>query len=240
MNNVASLLNRPKYFIDWLYDQNILKSDAVALRVMSRNTTPKKGDRVGIRLNLNILKSTGETIQTIHAGRLDDRHEKNRGFFGGKVLAYARAVTLDNAYFNVNQQGRELVKDCKNPKFPIASVDGDLQAIETKTANCSGIEVSFNPKNVHLFTDFEGRSIRYAEEVTILGHRCYARGKILYHTIETAPPRAGVSFTQSQLSSSPHGGLLIDAQLPDQLLSNNSSIINEALLQSRTVRLRQN
>lgn len=189
---------RPVAAIDPDNTQSAIASDATAARIQARGWTPVPDQMVGVRLNLNILKSTGKAVQTIHEGAEGTRHTKNRGFWSGDVLGYAEAVTLKDAYFNVHQEGRErIAADLKN-KFPMASVDGRLVRVDSE-ANRDGVEVRFNPKQSHLFVDGENRAIHYAEEVTILGHRAYARGRILYHTADTAPKRAGEAPSIAQL-----------------------------------------
>jgi hypothetical protein len=88
----------------------------------------------------------------------------------------------------VQQIGREKIASGQ-AKAPMASIDGELQFVDAP--NFDGIEVSFNPKRTHLFIDADGFAIRYAEEVTIHGHRAYLRGQIEYYTASTAPARAG-------------------------------------------------
>ena len=44
----------------------LLEQDATASRVLEKGLVPAAGDLVGVRLNLNVLKSTGQAIQTIH------------------------------------------------------------------------------------------------------------------------------------------------------------------------------
>lgn len=70
-------------------------------------------------------------------------------------------------------------------KFPMASIDGVLV---TEDPDTSGVEVRFNPKRTHLFVDQSGFAVRWAENVTVVGHRAFARGVIVYHSRETAPP----------------------------------------------------
>jgi len=56
-----------------------------------------------------------------------------------------------------------------------------------------GIEVSFNPKRVHLFVDAENFAVQYAEHATVLGHRAYVRGLVRYFTQSNAPRQEGDS-----------------------------------------------
>lgn len=182
---------RQSYSVDTVKTQEALLTDATAKRILEKEEMIRIGDRVGIRLNLNVLRNTGFAVQTIHRGRKESNgYQHNKGFWHGVVIGYAEAVTLKNAFFNVNQMARELIATNQHNKFAMASIDGDFLRTDEK-ANLDGVEIRFNPKQTHLFVDEKNQAIRYAEEVTIVGHRAYARGKILYHTLETAPLRAG-------------------------------------------------
>lgn len=79
----------------------------------------------------------------------------------------------------------------------MASVDGRYCA-PTDSDCFDGIEISHNPKRVHTFVDSENYAIAYAEFVTILGYRCYARGNIRYFTDHDGPAKVGdaVSMTR--------------------------------------------
>lgn len=169
--------------------QSALSRDSVASRVIQKGNSPREFDLVGVRLNLNLLKSQKIAVQTIHAGNGRGGHKRYKGFYNGTVLAYEKIVTLNEAYFNVSQSGRERIATGAASKFPMASIDG----VYTKPIqhSCDGIEIRFNPKAMHLFCDMDNRAIRYATEVTIYGHRAYVRGSIAYMTELTAPPRAG-------------------------------------------------
>jgi len=167
-----------------------LEQDATARRIMAKRLGPEAGDLVGVRLNLNVRRSTGVCVHSIHAGRPGGGHMRGRGFWNGEVLAYAQTVALRNAFFNVHQGGREAIAAGVRGKFPMASVDGELMST-ADAADFSGIEVSFNPKTVHLFVDTSGRAVWFAEAVTLLGSRAFARGTIVYHDRASAPRRAG-------------------------------------------------
>lgn len=199
--------SRPSHFVDISAIKETLSNDKVAVRVMEKPWNPEAGKRVGVRLNLNLLKSTGKAVQTIHLGRQESKgYQSNKGFWHGTVLAYAEAVTLKNAYFNVNQMARELIATGQHTKFAMASVDGELQSLDEK-ANLDGVEVRFNPRQTHLFVDTNNQAIHYAEEVTIVGHRAYARGKIIYHTADSAPKRAGDAPTMAIINTEPDSNL---------------------------------
>lgn len=166
-----------------------LASDATSKRIMAKGLAPSVGDIVGIRLNLNLMKTKGVPVQTVHAGNRSDGYKRNKGLYNGSAIAYQKAVTVENAYFNVSQKGREDVASGTVSKFPLASVDGTFMDI---TPDFSGIEISFNPKRVRLFCDSENRPIRFAAQATIYANRIYVRGRVEYYTDETAPEKVGV------------------------------------------------
>lgn len=181
---------------------NALKGDATSVRIMSKKDDPKHGDLVGARLNINVLKntskkdidgkpilSTGIPILTLHKNTNTSQYKRGQGFYKGEARAYQQVATLNNAHFNVHQKGREAIATGKMNKHPMASVDGNYDA--KAKPNFDGVEARFNPMDHHLFVDNNGHAIRSAEHVTLHGHRAYLRGKIEYHTPETAPKRAG-------------------------------------------------
>lgn len=186
--------------------QQLLSGDKTALRIQEKGIFPKPDDLVGVRLNLNIFKSTGKAVQTLHSSgeeagsRVKDGYKKNKGFYKGQALGYAEAVVLKNAYFNVNQTAREDIATGKRHKYPMASIDGHLQSLEIPD-EFEGIEVRFNPRDHHLFVDANNQAIRCAEEVVILGHRAYARGKVEYYTLENAPTKKGVAPSKTEFQS---------------------------------------
>ena len=98
-------------------------------------------------------------------------------------------VVLRDAYFNVSQKGREKIASGAESKFPMASIDGHL--VDVEAPSFDGIEIRFQPKAVHLFVDINNRPVRYAEQVTIYGHRAYARGLIEYYSEASAPKKVG-------------------------------------------------
>jgi hypothetical protein len=170
--------------------EEALASDVTSKRIMSKGLAPAAGDIVGIRLNLNLIKSKGVPVQTVHAGNRSDGYTRNKGLYNGSAIAYHKVVTLKNAYFNVSQKGREDVASGAVSKFPLASVDG---AFMDTVPDFSGLEISFNPKRVRLFCDSENRPIRFAEQATIYGNRIYVRGRVEYYTMDTAPAKVGNS-----------------------------------------------
>ena len=168
----------------------LLDQDSVAKRIMAKGKFPAQGQLVGVRLNLNVMKSTGKAIQTLHEGTNQLGYRRNKGFYNGEAAGYAQAVVLQGAYFNVSQAGREAIATGQNHKFAMASIDGALVST-TVPENFEGVEISFNPKSQHLFVDSNNQAVHSAEEVVVLGNRAYARGKIVYHTELSAPARAG-------------------------------------------------
>ncbi len=117
-----------------------------------------------------------------------------------KVVRNVDVMTLRNAYFNVNVKGssevgamlhnrfikkldpkqiKELYPTAKN-KFPLASVDGEYVDTPRENTNFDGVMIKYNPMASHMFMDVTGRPIKFAEEVTLIGDRAYARGKIEY------------------------------------------------------------
>lgn len=177
-----------------------LATDAVAARVMAKNAYPAAGDLIGVRLNLNIYKSTGISVHTLHRATNKTGYRTNKGFFRGEVIGYAPAVILKDAYFNVDQAAREEIASGSGSKRPMASVDGTYVR-DARQDETQGIEVRFNPKTTHLFIDTENRPLHYAEEVTIIGHRVFARGRIVYYDEQTAPAKRGSAPSAAQFHS---------------------------------------
>lgn len=167
-----------------------LQNDAVARRVLAKGASPESGEIVGVRLNINVLKSSGVAVHSIHRATSSDGHKRGKGLYRGEVISYLPVVVLRDAFFNVHQPGREAIALGRSDKHPMASIDGALMK-KSRGISYDGIEISFNPKRTHLFVDSEGYAVRRAEEVTILGHRAYARGLIEYFDAVTAPTRAG-------------------------------------------------
>lgn len=163
-----------------------LAHDATARRILAKRCTPADGQMVGVRLNLNILRLRGVAVHSLHRGGSAQVPMRGGGFYAGEVLDYRAIVTLRNAWFSVNQRGREAIAGGRVPKFPMASVDGELCPEDPCT---DGVEARFNPKYTHLFVDSAGYALRWAECVTIVGHRAYARGLLVYHDEASAPAR---------------------------------------------------
>ncbi|MDT8992814.1 hypothetical protein RQP54_18215 [Curvibacter sp. APW13] len=178
-----------------------LQKDCVARRIQAKGISPRSGDPVGVRLNINVLKHTGVAVHSIHKATSPDGHTRGRGLYNKEVISYLNVVQLHDAYFNVHQKEREKIA-LGGAKAPMASVDGRFSRIDGEP-EFGGLEVSFNPHTVHLFVDSRGYAVRYAEEVTILGHRVYARGKVEFYTPDTAPARAGTAHSLARLVGEP-------------------------------------
>lgn len=167
-----------------------LLTDAVARRILAKGESPMLGQLVGVRLNINVLNKTGVAAHSIHRATSVDGHIKGKGFYRGEVISYAPLVQLADAYFNVNQSARQGIASGAASKSPMASIDGTYLG-DSGVPRFDGVEIRFNPKTTHLFVDMEGYAVRYAERVTIMGHRAYAQGVLLYYSAEDAPQRAG-------------------------------------------------
>lgn len=166
-----------------------LATDKVCARVMAKGLRPSHGDLIGVRLNLNLVKTQNIAVQTIHKGNASGGYRKGKGLYNGATIWYQRAVVLTDVYFNVSQPGRQRIAAGEEAKFPMASCDG-LYDDETDPF-FDGLEVRFNPKTIHLFADLENRPVRWAERVTVYGSRVYCQGAIHYYDEDTAPERAG-------------------------------------------------
>lgn len=152
----------------------IIASDATARRILAKRRHPQAGDYVGVRLNLNVLKSTGVAIQTLHQG----------GRFGapcyrGEAIGYAAHAVLVEAMFHVDARAREMIASGTRAKYPMASVDG-IYCGSDAPADFSGLEIRFNPQTMSHFSDAQGRPISWAESVTVCGHRVWAQGQVVY------------------------------------------------------------
>ena len=168
-----------------------LNSDTKSVEVIAKGLQPKQGEKVGVRLNLNVLKNKGVPIQTVHQGQVGDNYKKVNGisgFFKSTAINYAPAVTLKDVYLNAHQEGVYKIKEGYTHKTPIASVDGLYQDVSLADTNFDGVEIRFNPMRGGLFVTADGnRPVRSVEEATIVGHRVYGRGKIEYFTEANKP-----------------------------------------------------
>lgn len=166
-----------------------LTTDKTCARVLAKGLRPAAGDLVGVRLNLNLFKSQKIAVQTIHKGNRFGRYKDGAGFYNGESLWYQTAVVLAGCYFNVSQSGRSKIASGKASKFPMASCDG--QFVDDAEPSLAGVEIRFDPRRWHLFVDTDNRPIRWAESVTVYGHRVYARGVLVYYDELSAPPKCG-------------------------------------------------
>jgi hypothetical protein len=146
-----------------------LSTDATSRRILAKGIDVESGRKVGIRLNLNVMKNTGVPVQTVH--------DKSAT---GEALTYAPAVTVKNAELYVNQNAREKIVTFQENKFPMASVNGEFVASGTDL-NYDGVRAKFNPFRHNVFVDMAGRPIKSAEEATIIGSDVFLRGKIEYY-----------------------------------------------------------
>ena len=147
-----------------------LDADKVSKRILAENNKIEIGDKVGIRLNLNVKNNTGVPVQTVH----------DKGA-GGKALAYAGAVVVKNAELYVNPNARKKIALFQENKFPMASVNGEFVTSTISETSLDGVKAVFNPFNNSTFVDVSGRPIKSAEEATIVGNNAFLRGKIEYY-----------------------------------------------------------
>lgn len=150
-----------------------LSTDATSRRIIAKNVDVKEGDKVGIRLNLNVMKNTGIPVQTVH--------EKSAS---GEALKYAPAIMVKNADLYVNQNARNKIVTFQENKFPMASVNGDFVSSNIEEMNFNGVKAFFNPFNHNVFVDAAGRPIKSASEATIVGNTVYLRGDIEYYSFD--------------------------------------------------------
>ena len=164
----------------------VMDKDATGRRVLEKGRTIEDGQVVGVRANLNLKKSTGITIQTMHDGT-ESQLSKGTGLFAGEAIGYQAAVTLKDVNFSVNQNARAAIAEGRQNKFPMASVDGKYVKSPDEATRFDGIEVRFNPMKQHTFVDPDGRAVKSASEVTVVGGSVFVRGKITYFTDADMP-----------------------------------------------------
>ena len=144
------------------------------------------GAWVGTRLDLAVFRVAKKAglppVLAVHEGS-ESKHVRG-GFSKGELLRLVPHITLRNVRFNVMQGERERIAE-GGEKGRMASADGQYMDVPP---NFDGIEVSFNPTREHLFRDALGRAVKYADEVTVLKNRMYARGNIEYFGAEDVPP----------------------------------------------------
>lgn len=84
-----------------------LQTDAVARRILAKGHRAAAGGVGGCELNINVLRSTGIAVHSIHRATSKNGHTKGRGFYRGEVISYLPVVLLEDCFFNVHQGGRE-------------------------------------------------------------------------------------------------------------------------------------
>ena len=150
-----------------------LNTHATSRKIMEQNNEVNVGDRVGVRLNLNVLSNTGVPVQALHE-ITSTGNVKN-------VLKYGTAITIKNPTLFVNQDAREKIATFQDNKFPMASVNGEFVSSKINEANFDGVKAIFNPHKSNVFTDVAGRPIKSAQEATVIGNDVFLRGKIEYY-----------------------------------------------------------
>jgi len=163
-----------------------LNTDATSRRIIGKGVQISEGQKVGVRLNLNVMKNTGVPVQTMH--------DKTAS---GEALKYAPAVTVKNATLFVNQNARNKIVTFQENKFPMASVNGEFVDAGTEL-DYSGVRAVFNPFRHNVFVDMAGRPIKSAEEATIVGGNVYLRGKIEYYDMSDPVLASGRTETEQQ------------------------------------------
>lgn len=147
-----------------------LSTDATSRRIIAKGNELEVGQKVGVRLNLNVMKNTGVPVQTMHNKTAT-----------GEALKYAGAVMVKNPALNVNQNARKKIVTFQENKFPMASVDGEFLTDNIDLMNFDGVKAFFNPFKQNVFVDAAGRPIKSAGEATIVGNTVYLRGDIEYY-----------------------------------------------------------
>ncbi len=167
--------------------QGALNTDATSRRIIAKGVQVESGRKVGVRLNLNVMKNTGVPVQTMH--------DKTAT---GEALKYAGAVMVKNPNLNVNQNARKKIVTFQENKFPMASVDGEFMTDNIDLMNFDGVKAFFNPFKHNVFVDAAGRPIKSAEEATIVGNTVYLRGDIEYYGFNDPTLKQGRSETASE------------------------------------------
>lgn len=167
--------------------QDALSTDATSRRIIAKGVQVESGRKVGVRLNLNVMKNTGVPVQTMH--------DKTAT---GEALKYAGAVMVKNPNLNVNQNARKKIVTFQENKFPMASVDGEFMTDNIDLMNFDGVKAFFNPFKHNVFVDAAGRPIKSAEEATIVGNTVYLRGDIEYYGFNDPILKQGRSETASE------------------------------------------
>lgn len=157
--------------------KDVPKMDATTRQTEAKNIKIEPGMLVGSRININASKSLGYPVLTIHHTFDKGKPQKeNPNASKGEAIGQRGNVTLSNVNFNVSQSERNKIAEGR-AKGVMAMAVGRVVDAEP---NFDGVELSFNPNREHLFVDSEGRAVKSAEEVTVMGFKAYARGKISY------------------------------------------------------------
>jgi len=175
----------------------VRNNDSTGRRILDKGVEIPAGKAIGVRANLNVKKTTGITVQTLHDGT-DQQLTNKTGFFGGEAIGYAASVVLTDVNFSVNQVARQKIASGQSNKFPMASVDGKFHRL-ARDGDYDGVELRFNPMRGHLFTDPSGRPVQGATRVTVVGNRTFVRGTITYFTPENMPQALGDIPTDVQV-----------------------------------------
>lgn len=181
------------------------KMDVDTLKTEAKGIKIEPGMLVGARINLRATR-IGYPVLSLHYTfqRGSKTRKENTKASSGEVIASRGNVTLSNVNFNVSQTAREDIAAGTDTKKVMAMAVGRVMDVEP---NFDGIELSFNPAREHLFVDANGRAVKSAEEVTVMGFKAYARGKISYfEDFEdprspkyTAPSRVTFAKTKEEL-----------------------------------------
>jgi hypothetical protein len=175
----------------------LVHADTASRRIVEKGHTISDGQVVGVRPNINVLKTTGTIVLTMHNGS-EAQLQRKTGLFTGEALDYKAAVTVKDANLSVSQEARRQIASGEKSKFPMASVDGHYVA-HPGADQFDGIELRFNPKREHLYVDPDGRPVKSASEATISGSRVFVRGKVEYYDSTDAPEARGGVPTAVQL-----------------------------------------
>jgi hypothetical protein len=178
---------RPDLIISDRVVGEALASDATSRRIAAKKSKLADNQKVGVRLNLNVMKNTGIPVQTIH-----DKSAK------GEALKYAAVVTVKNPTLFVDQNARKKILTFQNTKFPMASVDGEFLSDRISETSFDGVKAFFNPFKHNVFVDAKGRPIKSAGEATIVGNTVYLRGDIEYYDYNDPILKEGRTETTAQ------------------------------------------
>lgn len=184
---------------DKLPSEAFLREDEVVLSNVSSDKVAKKfkanrelPDDTVVEVRPTISKADvlktekgDQVLVTIHKPSKSESATAKQG-----VIGYDNAVTLKNVEFKVNQDSRFKIASGETPKHPAMVGKGEI--IQTKP-EFEGIEVTFNPREDHLFRVVEnGLAIRSAEEAVFFDKRVLVRGKVTYWDAASAPkPKGG-------------------------------------------------